>query len=1405
ILLTPGTYTGAGNYDIHPSKKSLVFLGEGSADNTIIDCQADSLNPRRGFVLSGADSGIVIANVTVTNAYSDTGAGMYLDSVADALIMSCRLVGNETTGDGGGLFAYLTSGSVMYCEFADNRSGPGSGASGGGVSAVLCSLSVWNTVFRGNVADSGGALALSNDISRFDSCTFHADSATDGGAVCRAGGESPTHFANCTFYGNHATDSGSVLTLANNGRVQLENCLLAFNTGDYPVTWESGTCSSCAMDIWCTDIYGNEGGDYVGQLSAYLNTMNNINLDPLFCDTAGGDFSLAGPSPCASTNNACYATIGILDVGCNTGACGNIDGDLGGTITISDLLAFLNFLYNDSLPPDPLWVADLDRIAGISNNDLQTLVDHLFVSFAPLVCSPVADTTFPASADTLEVRGTGVAPMASTWISEVWIDASEPFSGIAFAFTCSCSTTTVTLDSIVPAEIAGSSFDGESIDSASGCGVIAFNAFSVDALSAGEHKLADLFFSVVPTGMGHVIQMDASSCMPNHTTVLSRLPGGPMGCPGVVPQFKISDLDYDGDGLLNFEDNCITVFNPLQEDVDTDFKGDSCDNCPNAWNPGQENSDADEYGDVCDDCTDYDGDGYGDPGFPGNTCPDDNCPQAYNSDQDDLDSDGIGDSCDVCTDSDGDGYGDPGFAANTCAIDNCVNTPNPDQLDTDGDGIGDVCDNCTDTDHDGYGNPGFAGNTCDEDNCPNLGNPLQQDLDGDGIGDRCDACTDTDGDGYGDPGFIANTCPVDNCPDVFNLAQEDFDGDGRGDDCDPGYVLFGSDLRCGTLPLTVQFNDTSVAQTSITDWYWEFGDGGSSYEQHPTHEYTSNGAFDVMLVISDGTSEDTLVKTDYIVLQDSVSANFQGLPTHGRSPLTVVFDPVLEGVATEYYWEFGDDSTSTERNPIHRYTQQGIYSVKLRVTLDLDGCIQEDSVIHEGYVVVNDLDARFIASPKSGSPGLAVQFTDSSTGDPIMWEWDFGDGYSSFDQDPLHVYDTAGLYDVKLTVDNGMFQDSLLKLGCIRIDSVFTDLYNEIYWTGVRPGFDFYYLLVWTNIGTHEAVACTLKVLLPPEMEFYDVLEGAINTGEYLGYDFVGDTLVIGLGDVIPTDWHGGYVSVWGRLPEWFAIGDSLTCESWLTTATSDLDLSNNYAMLRDEVVGSIDPNDKSATPAGRGDDKTIKPDQRLSYLIQFENKPEATAEAIYVRVVDTLDPDLDWGSLAMGQMSHPDACTWDFDPYTGVITWFCDSIMLPPNHNPPEGEGYFTYSVSPDKGLEQGTVISNTAWIRFDYNVWLEAPEDGPVVRTIYSGCCVGDVGNVVLDIGGNCGEAGDQMTDISDLTHMIDYLFISFTPLCCVQEADVDPLMFGGTPNDMVDVGDLTALIDHLFITFPALPACP
>lgn len=94
-----------------------------------------------------------------------------------------------------------------------------------------------------------------------------------------------------------------------------------------------------------------------------------------------------------------------------------------------------------------------------------------------------------------------------------------------------------------------------------------------------------------------------------------------------------SSADTDEDGVSDCIDNCPENYNPGQEDGDEEGVGDLCDNCPDDVNPDQQDSDNDGIGDPCDTCMDSDGDGYGDPGYPTNTCQEDNCPAVYNPDQ----------------------------------------------------------------------------------------------------------------------------------------------------------------------------------------------------------------------------------------------------------------------------------------------------------------------------------------------------------------------------------------------------------------------------------------------------------------------------------------------------------------------------------------------------------------------------------------------------------------------------------------------------------------------------------------------------------------------------------------------------------------------------------------------------
>jgi len=156
-----------------------------------------------------------------------------------------------------------------------------------------------------------------------------------------------------------------------------------------------------------------------------------------------------------------------------------------------------------------------------------------------------------------------------------------------------------------------------------------------------------------------------------------------------------------------------------------------------------------------------------------------------------------------------------------------------------------------------------------------------------------------------------------------------------------------------------------------------------------------------------------------VALPSVVSANFSATPRAGPEPLTVAFTDLSEsdkGVAS-WLWSFGDGSSSTERNPSHRYNQDGTYTVSLMVREAGGGSDAETKV---GYITVADAGptAWFQANPTSGVEPLTVNFTDGSASHDriVSWLWSFGDGSTSWQASPRHLYVQDGTYQVSLTV-----------------------------------------------------------------------------------------------------------------------------------------------------------------------------------------------------------------------------------------------------------------------------------------------------------------------------------------------------------------------------------------------------
>jgi PKD repeat protein len=232
----------------------------------------------------------------------------------------------------------------------------------------------------------------------------------------------------------------------------------------------------------------------------------------------------------------------------------------------------------------------------------------------------------------------------------------------------------------------------------------------------------------------------------------------------------------------------------------------------------------------------------------------------------------------------------------------------------------------------------------------------------------------------------------------------------------PPVADFSVDPAIGTAPLTVQFTDLST--NDPTAWFWIFGDGSVSAgvnNQNPVHTYNEPGVYNVTLQVTGAGGIDILTVPGAVTVVTTPIASFTAAPTEGTAPLLVQFTDTSDGNPGKWLWQFGDGSYSFQQNPYHLYRNAGVYTVKLTVTNNAGS----DTVTMTDLITVTTLPvADFSANRTSGTAPLAVQFTDKSTGSPTSWAWTFGDGGTSAEQNPVHVYTATGTYSVQLVATN---------------------------------------------------------------------------------------------------------------------------------------------------------------------------------------------------------------------------------------------------------------------------------------------------------------------------------------------------------------------------------------------------
>ncbi|MCB9230986.1 MAG: PKD domain-containing protein [Bacteroidia bacterium] len=253
-----------------------------------------------------------------------------------------------------------------------------------------------------------------------------------------------------------------------------------------------------------------------------------------------------------------------------------------------------------------------------------------------------------------------------------------------------------------------------------------------------------------------------------------------------------------------------------------------------------------------------------------------------------------------------------------------------------------------------------------------------------------------------------------------------------------GITLFASQTRAQA-PVanwSAAYNNLQIAfldaSTNFpTSWLWDLGDGNTSTQQNPVHQYAVSGSFTVCLIATNAFGSDTLCQQINIFCP--VNPTVANFTFYGAAMARYFTDQSTQN-PTFWQWDFGDGSTSTQQNPSHLYASPGIYTVCLIVT----NVCTTDTLCQ--LVGVNCPPP--VANYSSSLTGLTCQFTDLSTNSPTSWYWDFGDGFTSTQQNPSHTYAAPGTYTVVLQAYNPCGSDTIAPFLTINCPAQPTAAYN---------------------------------------------------------------------------------------------------------------------------------------------------------------------------------------------------------------------------------------------------------------------------------------------------------------------------------------------------------------------------
>lgn len=214
-----------------------------------------------------------------------------------------------------------------------------------------------------------------------------------------------------------------------------------------------------------------------------------------------------------------------------------------------------------------------------------------------------------------------------------------------------------------------------------------------------------------------------------------------------------------------------------------------------------------------------------------------------------------------------------------------------------------------------------------------------------------------------------------------------------------------------------QYDITFINNSENANSYlWDFGDGTNSTENQPVHRYQMGGIYTVRLTAYDAEGNDQIARTLEVNHQPKADFEIETCDSLSFAPCPVRFFNHSVNAAL-YLWDFGDGTTSTESDPVHHYQRGGTYTVRLIAKSQWG----EDKTTKTVYVA--DAPpmpwADFELQGGNCTAPCNVIFSNISKNADTLF-WDFGDGSTSEEENPEHIYLKGGTYTVRLTAKNAL-------------------------------------------------------------------------------------------------------------------------------------------------------------------------------------------------------------------------------------------------------------------------------------------------------------------------------------------------------------------------------------------------